>query len=442
MGTEWQELAIGDVCTRVTSGGTPSRARPEYFIGGARPWVKTQELHDRWISDTEEHITDNAIANSSAKLLPAGTVLVAMYGATVGQLGMLAHEMTCNQACCALIVDETRADPRFVYYQLLATRPRLIRLANGAAQQNLSGEIIKRFRLQFPPLHEQRRIADTLSALDDKIELNRRMSQTLESMARALFKSWFVDFDPVRAKAQGRDPGLPPHIAALFPDSFGDSQLGEIPKGWHVRLLADVLSELETGSRPKGGVSEYATGIPSIGAESIVGLGVFDYSKTKYVPNEFFSGMSKGRLRSRDVLLYKDGGRPGEFEPHVTLFGDGFPFSTCAINEHVYRIRVKEELGQNLLLFWLSSDLVMEEMRVKGTGVAIPGLNSTQVKSLTALVPAREVAAVFNHLVEPWVSSVLATCNEARVLAESRDALLPKLISGEVAVVDRQGART
>src|ERR1035437_4275565 len=177
MGSEWRELAIGDVCVRVTSGGTPSRARPEYFIGGARPWVKTQELRDCWISDTEEHITDKAIADSSAKLLPAGTVLVAMYGATVGQLGMLAREMTCNQACCALIVDETRADPRFVYYQLLATRSRLIRLANGAAQQNLNGEIIKRFRLRFPPLHEQTRIADILSALDDKIDLNLRMSQ-------------------------------------------------------------------------------------------------------------------------------------------------------------------------------------------------------------------------------------------------------------------------
>ena len=255
-------------------------------------------------------------------------------------------------------------------------------------------------------------------------------------MARALFKAWFVNFDPVRAKAEGRDPGLPKPLSDLFPDSFEDSDLGEIPKGWKVSVLNEMLSELETGGRPKGGVSGYAAGIPSIGAESIVGLGVFDYSKTKYVPDKFFDGMTKGRVKSRDVLLYKDGGRPGEFEPHLTLVGDGFPFDTCAINEHVYRMRATEELGQNLLFFWLSSDLVMEEMRIKGTGVAIPGLNSTQVKSLTTLVPTSEVALAFDRLVGPWITRVLAASNESRMLATLRDALLPKLISGELRVKD------
>src|SRR5262249_44753739 len=113
--------------------------------------------------------------------------------------------------------------------------------------------------------------------------------------------------------------------------------------------------ELEVGGRPKGGVADYKGGVPSIGAESIVRLGIFDYAKTKYVPRVFFDGMTKGRIKSRDVLLYKDGGRPGEFEPHVTLFGDGFPFEVAAINEHVYRLRAKRYLGQGFLFFWLSS---------------------------------------------------------------------------------------
>lgn len=186
------------------------------------------------------------------------------------------------------------------------------------------------------------------------------------------------------------------------------------------------------GGRPKGGVSGYSEGIPSIGAESIVGLGIFDYSKTKYVPREFFDAMIKGHVKSRDVLLYKDGGRPGEFEPHVALFGDGFPYKTCAINEHVYRLRAKETLGQNFLFFWLSSDVVMEEMRIKGTGVAIPGLNSTQVRSLTTLVPASQVVRAFDAIVDPWIARLLASCNQSRTLAAVRDALLPKLISGEL----------
>ena len=433
---EWSIRALESVCTRVTSGGTPSRRDESYFVGGTWPWIKTQELQDKWIDHTEESITDRAVAESSAKVLPANTVLVAMYGATVGQLGLLRRPMTCNQACCALIVDENSADYRFVFYQLLHTRAQLKALATGAAQQNLSGTLIRALRFPFPSLPEQRAIAHILATLDDKIELNRRMSETLEAMTRALFKSWFVDFDPVRAKADGREPGLPKPLADLFPARFVDSELGEIPEGWQVDALENALAELEVGGRPKGGVATYSHGVPSIGAESIVGLGIFDYSKTKYVPREFFDRMTKGHIKSRDVLLYKDGGRPGEFEPHVTLFGDGFPFETAAINEHVYRLRARPNFGQEFLFFWLSSELIMEEMRIKGTGVAVPGLNSTQVKSLTTLFPTPEVIHVFAQCVEPYVSRVLAACNEARTLAALRDMLLPKLISGELRVAD------
>lgn len=285
-------------------------------------------------------------------------------------------------------------------------------------------------------------IVALLDEIEKRIELNRRMSETLESMARALFKSWFVDFDPVRAKLDGRWqrgqslPGLPGHLYDLFPDHLVDSELGEIPEGWRVGALQDVLAELEVGGRPKGGVAAYTEGVPSIGAESIVGLGIFDYSKTKYVPQEYFDQMTKGHIQSWDVLLYKDGGRPGEFEPHITLFGDGFPFRTAAINEHVYRLRANPDVGQEFLYFWLSSNAVMEEMRVRGTGVAVPGLNSTQVKSLTTLRPPEAVLESFTGQTKLAIASVLAACNESRTLATLRDTLLPKLISGELRVKD------
>ena len=311
-----------------------------------------------------------------------------------------------------IIKDET--DTRYLHYLMCSAdyRHEVLASATGTTVKHTSPDRIKRFRFSRPPLEEQRAIAHVLGALDNKIELNRRMNETLEAMARALFKSWFVDFDPVRARAKGLDPGLPKPVADLFPDRLESSELGMIPAGWEVKKLEDVLAELETGGRPKGGVSEFTTGVPSIGAESIVGLGAFDFSKTKYVPLEYFDRMKKGRVRSRDVLLYKDGGRPGEFEPHVTLFGDGFPFEACAINEHVYRLRAIDGFGQNLLFCWLSSDLVMDEMRVKGTGVAIPGLNSTQVKSLTTLVPAPQVSKDFEALVEPLIGCVLALVSQ------------------------------
>lgn len=133
--TSWKIKCIEEVCERVTSGGTPSRRISSYYEGGIWPWVKTRELKDGWIDDTEEHINDEAIAASSAKVLPPNTILMAMYGATVGQLGILRREMTCNQACGALIVNPTKADYKFLYYQLLYSREQLKNLATGAAQQ-------------------------------------------------------------------------------------------------------------------------------------------------------------------------------------------------------------------------------------------------------------------------------------------------------------------
>jgi type I restriction enzyme S subunit len=312
--------------------------------------------------------------------------------------------------------------------------PGLLAQATGSTFPNLSQDQLA--GLSWPSLSEaeQRVIARILGALDDKIELSRRMNETLEAIARTIFKSWFVDFDPVRGKAVGRDVGLPSGIAGLFPDEFADSDLGAIPRGWRVGRLGDVLTALETGGRPKGGVKDIAVGVPSVGAESIVGLGYFDYGKTRFVPLEFFKAMTKGHVRDADVLLYKDGGRPGEFEPHVTMVGDGFPFDTFCINEHVYRVRTEPGVPQEYLYFWLSSEGAMDEMRNRGTGVAIPGLNSGAVRQLAVLLPGELTLAQFHGRVGKLVRRVLANCNQSRTLAAVRGTLLPRLISGELRV--------
>jgi type I restriction enzyme S subunit len=285
----------------------------------------------------------------------------------------------------------------------------------------------------LPPLAEQKAIAAVLGALDDKIELNRRMNATLDAMVRVLFQSWFVDFDPVRAKLDGRKPdGLDKATAALFPEHLEESTVGKKPLNWEVDTLERMLAVLETGGRPKGGVSGITGGIPSIGAESIVSVGRFDFGKTKFVPVEFYEGMNKGHLESHDVLIYKDGGRPGEYEPHVSLFGDGFPFEKCCINEHVYRLRANERMSQEYLYFWLTSELALAEMRTKGTGVAIPGLNSTALRSLAVLVPPRPIVEAYTRQAAPLITRLLANARQSRTLATLRDTLLPKLLSGKL----------
>jgi type I restriction enzyme S subunit len=205
--------------------------------------------------------------------------------------------------------------------------------------------------LWWPPLEEdeQHAIAYILGTLDDKIELNRRMNETLEAMARALFKSWFVDFDPVRAKAGGRDPGLPKPLADLFPSRLVDSDLGEIPEGWVVGTVGQDLRALVSGARPRGGAVD--EGVPSVGAENVIGLGRYDFSKEKFVPLEFFEQLkAKGAdVRPSDVLLYKDGAQIGR----KTFFDRGFPHAECVINEHVFILRCASSRLQRYLFFWL-----------------------------------------------------------------------------------------
>ena len=186
------------------------------------------------LDDTEDHLTEEGVANGP-KLVPSGTVLLLARGMTLLNdlpICVVKRAMTFNQDVKAL-----RPKPgvcnEFLPYLLLGNKDRLLNLVDlaGHGTGRLNSDELKGLDVVLPPECEQRAIANTLGTLDDKIELNRRMNETLEAMARALFKSWFVDFDPVRAKAEGRDPGLPKPFADLFPDSFEDSELGEIRRG-------------------------------------------------------------------------------------------------------------------------------------------------------------------------------------------------------------------
>lgn len=274
-----------------------------------------------------------------------------------------------------------------------------------SGRQRVGKEAFDSLILDLPPLPTQRRIAAILSALDDKIELNRRMNATLEGIAQALWAEWFGKY------AKGEE---------------------ELPEGWKWGEFGDLIGEFETGGRPKGGVKEIYSGIPSIGAESISRIAEFDYSKTRFIPEDYFRKMRKGVVKHKDILIYKDGGRPGSFIPHISMFGHGFPFENCAINEHVYRFQANSSELQNYIYLWLNTDRCIEEMKNKGTGVAIPGLNSTAVKSLSVLIPAKKTVLEFDAAIDPVFSNILKNSIQSRTLAVLRDALLPRLMRGEI----------
>lgn len=332
------------------------------------------------------------------------------------------------------------ADPLFYYYLFRSKLGRsLIEsiIEQGAGASGIRGSDLQSLHVPCPPYLIQRQIADFLSTLDDKIELNHCMNETLEAMAQAIFKDWFVDFGPTRAKVEGRERYLVPELWDLFPDALDDK--GK-PIGWYRSNLGNEISILETGKRPRGGVAGIKEGIPSVGAESIVRVGEFDFSKTKYVPREFFSNMRKGHVSDGDVLIYKDGGKPGELRPAVTYVSRQFPFTKFCINEHVFRIRT-ESFSQPLLYCLLSTDDVFWQMRERATGVAQPGLNRGAVKSIDFTLPddKRLLSAA-----AALIDSIIDGCNDnslhSRTLAQTRDLLLPKLMSGEIRLPEAEKA--
>lgn len=412
---EYNRIKIQHICSNICSGGTPKSTVTEYY-GGNIPWLNTKEINFNQIYKTEKTITNEGLNNSSAKWIPAKSVIVAMYGATAGKAAINRIPLTTNQACCNLMINPTKADYRFVYYALCNDYTYLASLANGGAQQNLNAQQIKDFAIPLPSLEGQKRIANILSSLDDKIELNRRINENLEQQAQALFKSWFVDFEPFK---DGK---------------FVDSELGMIPEELTISRIGDIPHTIESGRRPKGGA--VLKGIPSIGAENIKGLGYYDYSKTKYIPEDFALTTNRGKVYGYELLIYKDGGKPGYFIPNYTIFGEGFPFDEMYINEHVFRLDFMSKEYNVFAYFYMQTPYIMNQLNSIGGKAAIPGINTKDVESLPIFNGDNKKIQEFGNLVLPMITTILRNCRENARLAQLRDTLLPRLMSGELAITD------
>ena len=367
---------------------------------------------------------------------PAGTIVIGRVGTYCGSLHYSSEQCWVTDNAIRGTA-KPGAYARYCYYLLLTKN--LHALRGGSGQPLINQTSIKSLEVPERNLADQKAIAHILGTLDDKIELNQKMNQTLEEIAKAIFKSWFVDFDPVRAKAEGRPTGLPLEISDLFPDELVDSEIGEIPMGWDVTPLQECAIEIESGRRPKGGIDKSLQhGIPSVGAESIAPAGEFDFSKVKYVTAEFAAKMKKGRVQNFDVALYKDGGKPGQFIPRVGIYGDGFPFDHFYVNEHVFLLR-SEQLGQPFLYRVISSPAFLDQLIAKGSAKAAqPGLNQTEVVESTFVCPDEDAITVFNNKTRPLLERQFLLGKENEILSELRDTLLPKLISGELRIPDAE----
>ncbi len=196
--TEWKECKLGEVCSQVLTGGTPLTKITEYYSDGTIPWLKTKEVNFCRIINTEYFISELGLKKSAAKLISENSIIIAMYGQgdTAGRVAINKIPLATNQACCNLIIENRTADYQFIYYLLKNSYFELVLRKTGRAQPNLNTKLIKDFDILLPPLPEQKAIASVLSSLDDKIDLLHRQNKTLEAMAEALFRKWFIEAAP------------------------------------------------------------------------------------------------------------------------------------------------------------------------------------------------------------------------------------------------------
>lgn len=415
------KFKIKDICRQISSGGTPFRRNEKYYKNGKIKWLKTQELNDRNIYDTEEKITEIGLQKSSAKLMPPNTVSIAMYGATVGKLGILKEEMATNQACCNMVVDPVKADYRFLFYSLLYNRHKLVGLANGAAQQNLNKKIISEFPVDYYPLDEQKRIVSILSSFDDKIELYHQINQDLEEMAQAIFKSWFVDFEP-------------------FQDGeFVDSELGPIPKGWEVKNFGSLIETLIGGdwgkSEPEKNHNQQVYCIRGADIPEI-NLGRDGKVPIRYILKK---NLQKKISVEGDLIVEISGGSPTQSTGRVAIVTKDLieRFSNKLICTNFCRlIRPKNDEFSYFIYYYWKYLYAKDVFFIYENGTT--GIKNLDIygflKTFKIIVPPVEKIQEFNALIKDKLSFIQKNGEQNQILSNLRDTLLPKLMSGEIRV--------
>lgn len=317
-------------------------------------------------------------------------------------------------------VNMEKAVPDYIYYVL--TQKEITEHLQAIAEQSVSAypslkpSDIENLEVLLPDIDTQKATVAILGVIDEKIKQNTEINNNLEQQAKTLFKSWFVDFEP-------------------FDESFVDSPIGtKIPHSLQMVQIGSLSHILETGKRPKGGA--VATGVPSIGAENVKRLGEVNFASAKYIPVEFAQKMDKGKVHGYELMLYKDGGKPGTFIPHFSMFGEGFPYDDFYINEHVFKLDFGDKGFNEFCYFYLQTDYPYNWLANNGGKAAVPGINQQDVNSIWIYHPDNPIVKEYCKWVQPIFTTILRNCSQNVKLSQLRDALLPKLMSGELDVSD------
>ena len=396
--------------------------------------LRSHNIRNGRLDLTSPSYTDEGhFADRTRRATPRAGDLVITREAPMGQVAMIPPDLRCclGQRIVLLRPDPAKVDPRFLLFALQSPSVQheiSVHDGTGSTVSNLRIPLLEALPIPSPAMVDQRAIAHILGTLDDKIELNRRMNETLEAIARALFKSWFVDFDPVRAKSEGRAPGLPPHLADLFPDSFEDSELGEIPAGWVVGRFGD-LADLNVRTLGSGD-----------------SLDVIDYVEISEVMRgqvgtvaRYERGTEPSRARRRlvhgDTVLSTVRPDRGSYflalaPPETLLVSTGFVVASPRDGNwaFLYSALTRPEVG--------------DELGRLADGGAYPAVRPEVVSGFRLVnPPASEMRAAYDAITRPLYERFEHNEGVSRTLAALRDTLLPRLISGELRIADADAAQ-
>ncbi len=427
MNPEWEYKSIEKLPIKIGDGNYSSKyPKADEFVKTGIPFISASDLkYGRIISDNFRFICEEQHKVLLKGHLKFGDILIVTRGNGTGAVGWVESQYeNCNiNAQLALLrTDEKTIHNKFLYYLLSSYEyQELLRsFSSGSAQPQLPLKSLIKLKLSFPPYLYQVKIAEILSCLDNQIILLRETNTTLESIAQALFKSWFIDFDPVQAKAEGREPeGMDAGTAALFPDGFEESELGAIPSGWRVGKLSD-LANLNPESWSRKNHPDKILYIDLANAKENIINEIAEY-RIDNAPSR-----AKRVLRDGDTIVGTV--RPGNRS--FALIKNASPNLTGSTGFAVLRPSVVE--NTEFLYLATTTDLNIEYLTHIADGGAYPAVRPEVVINLKTIIPSLKIIKTYHSIVKPVLSRVSENQQQIQSLTNIRDTLLPKLISGQL----------
>lgn len=404
LGADWVERGVPTISAKNVNGGRLVAEDAIRYV--------SHEVYKRWMKDDVKR----------------GDCFLVSEGATLGECMLWDEDypVVLGQRIFCLRANPTVLYPRYLYSYMTSAnfQSEIIARATGTSVDGLRQTEVLKMKIKLLPMEHQRQIGDTLYFLNTKIELNRRMNETLEGLARAIFQSWFVDFDPVRAQRDGLPPpALSPATAALFPDSFQESPLGPVPRGWEVCSLADKI-ELLGGGTPKTSEPAYWDGdIPWYSVRDAPSeADVWVMHTEKHITKDGVTNSAAQILREGTTIISARG-TVGK----LALIG-----TPMAMNQSCYGVRGISGYGDFFTYFALRQATADLQQRTHGT--VFDTITRQTFETLDCTFPPANLTAAFDRTVAPLLAQIRANLYQSRTLATLRDTLLPKLLSGELRV--------